>query len=80
MAEGDIFHYGVKDIFVLDVTDIVYEKCVKDGVITIDPVDDHRAKNIFNIDPVPCVQKLIYVTGPDGTETEFDAHTEVIVR
>ena len=80
MAEGYTFHYGVKDIFLLDVTSIVYEKCVADGVITIPAVDEYRAKNIFDIDPVPCVQKFIYVTEPDGTETEFDAYTDVIIR
>ena len=60
-------------------TRTAYEKCVADGVITIPAVDEYRAKNIFDIDPVPCVQKFIYVTEPDGTETEFDAYTDVII-
>jgi hypothetical protein len=76
---GYTFHYGVEDIELLDVTEIVYEKCVVDGQIIIHSVDDHRAKNIFNIDPVPCVQKSIFVTDPDGNETIYDAYTDVII-
>ena len=79
MAEGYTFHYGVKDVCLVDVTELVYEKCVADGVITIQSDDEHRAKNIFNVDPVPCVQKFIYVIEPDGTETEFDAYTDVVI-
>ena len=80
MATGYTFHYGVKEIALLDVTDIVYATCVFDGVITIHAIDDHRAKNIFNVDPVPCVQKSIYVTHPDGSEEIFDAYTDVIIE
>ena len=79
MATGYTFHYGVKEIFLLDVTDIVHEKCMVDGQIIIHAVDEHRAKNIFNIDPVPCVQKSIYVTDPDGVETVFDAYTDIVL-
>jgi len=80
MATGYTFHYGVEEIFLLDVTDIVYSKCVVDDVITIPAVDDHRAKNIFNVDPVPCVQKSIYVTHPDGSKQVFDAYTDVVIQ
>ena len=75
---GYTFHYGTEETYV-DVTDIVYEKCIVDGVITIHSVDDHRAKNIFEIDPVPCVQKSIFVTDPEGNETVYDAYTDVII-
>ena len=78
MAEGYTFHYGTED-YALDVTDIVYEKCVVNGQFVIHAVDDHRAKNIFNIDPVPCVQKSIYVTHPDGTETVYDSYTDIVI-
>lgn len=79
MAAGCTFYYGVEDIFILNVTEIVYTKCVVDGVITIPAGDDYRAKEIFNVDPVPCVQKSIYVTHPDSSREVFDAYTEVII-
>lgn len=69
--------YGVKDICLLDVTAIVYDKCVVDNHIMISVLDDHRAKDIFNEDPVPCVQKFIYVTGPDGSQTVYDVDTSI---
>ena len=80
MATGYTFHYGVEEIFLLDVTDIVYTECVVDSTIVIHAGDDHRAKNIFNVDPVPCVQKSIYVTHPDGSKEVFDAYTDVVIQ
>jgi hypothetical protein len=79
MAAGYTFYYGVEEIFILDVTETVYSKCVVDGVITIPAGDDYRAKEIFNVDPVPCVQKSIYVTGPDGSREVVDAYTELVI-
>lgn len=76
---GYTFFYGVEDIELLDVTEIVYEKCVVAHQIIINGDDDHRAKDIFDIDPVPCVQKSIYVTHPDGTETVYDCNTMVVI-
>ena len=79
MAAGYTFYYGVEEMCILNVTEIVYSKCVVDGVITIPAGDDYRAKEIFNVDPVPCVQKNIYVTHPDGSRQVFDTQTEVVI-
>jgi hypothetical protein len=79
MASGYTFHYGVQDIFLLNVTDIVYSTCVTDGVVTIPVDDEQRAKNIFKIDPVPCVQKNIYVTDSNGNQTIYDQYTECVI-
>ena len=71
--------YGTID-FSVDVTEIVYSKCIINNIITIKSGDNYRADFIFLFDPVPLVQKSIFIIDQNGVKTVYDAYTEVNIN
>jgi hypothetical protein len=55
------FEYGINTKKV-DITDIVYNKCLNDNNIII-PKNDIVRRDLFGIDPCPKVVKFIYING-----------------
>ena len=64
-----LFFYGSEEKK-FNITDLVYEKCLKENFIFI-PAGDHERATIFG-DPLDGVLKSIFIKFPDETEDKFD--------
>ena len=64
------FEYGI-NTKKIDITDIVYNKCLNDNKIII-PKNDVVRRDLFNIDPCPNIVKFVYING-----CKFDKNIEI---
>lgn len=64
------FEYGINTKKV-DITDIIYNKCLNDNKIII-PKNDVVRRDLFNIDPCPNIVKFVYING-----CKFDKNIEI---
>ena len=69
-----IIRYGTHTHFI-DITDLVFTKCLTDTELII-PKDDNKRAELFT-DPVPNVEKFIYITDDKKNYHVFNSHTEV---
>jgi hypothetical protein len=67
------FDYGI-DNHKIDITNIIFNNCLKDNIIFI-PTNDVTRKNLFNIDPCPNKVKSIYING-----YKFDNNTSITIN
>lgn len=55
------FEYGISNN-IIDITDIIYNKCLKNDIIYI-PSNDVTRKNLFGVDPCRGTVKLVFING-----------------
>jgi hypothetical protein len=67
------FDYGI-DNNKIDITNIIFNNCLKDNIIFI-PTNDVTRNNLFNIDPCPKKVKFIYING-----CKFDNNTSITIN
>ena len=67
-----IFEYGINDKRI-NITDIIYKKCIKDNKILI-PHNDLSRKQIFKCDPCPKKVKSIFIN-----DKEYNDSLEIII-
>jgi hypothetical protein len=70
--------YGRINSAMVDITESVTNIFVTDGNLVI-PVNDGFRASFFG-DPIPGAPKSIFVEQIDGTLTEYDQNTEVIIN